>query len=114
MDLSIISSGRAEMKPSAIHVPALLQEVTNGLRTIAKDKRTDLQIGLIEPDLTVWADRDRITQGSHKSYWQCYTKFTPAQGKVIVSAHTNGDAWAQVSIVDTGPGIPCEETKEIF
>ena len=113
LDLSIISSGRAEMKPSAIFVPALLQEVTNGLRTIAKDKRTDLQIGLIDPDLTVWADRDRITQVLTNLIGNAI-KFTPAKGKVIVSAHTNGDAWAQVSIVDTGPGIPSEETKKIF
>jgi len=101
------------MKPSAIFVPALLQEVTNGLRTIAKDKRTDLQIGLIDPDLTVWADRDRITQVLTNLIGNAI-KFTPAKGKVIVSAHTNGDAWAQVSIVDTGPGIPSEETKKIF
>jgi Signal transduction histidine kinase len=80
LDLSIISSGRAEMKPSAIFVPALLQEVTNGLRTIAKDKRTDLQIGLIEPDLTVWADRDRITQVLTNLIGNAI-KFTPAQGK---------------------------------
>ena len=80
LDLSIISSGRAEMKPSAIHVPALLQEVTNGLRTIAKDKRTDLQIGLIEPDLTVWADRDRITRFSQILLAMLY-KIYPGTGK---------------------------------
>ena len=113
LDLSIISSGRAEMKPSAIYLPALLQEVSNGLRTIAEDKQTDLEIGLVEPNLTAWADRDRIAQVLTNLIGNAI-KFTPAQGKVIVSAHMNGGAWAQVSIADTGPGIPSEELKKIF
>lgn len=101
------------MQPSAIYLPALLQEVSNGLRTIAEDKHTDLEIGLVEPNLTAWADRDRIAQVLTNLIGNAI-KFTPAQGKVIVSAHMNGGAWAQVSIADTGPGIPSEELKKIF
>jgi len=112
LDLSIIAAERAEMKPSAISLLALVQEVSLGLRTIAKNKLTDLELGSLEP-LTVWADRDRIAQVLTNLIGNAI-KFTPPQGRVVVSAHMNGGAWAQVSIADTGPGIPPEEVRKIF
>ena len=41
-------------------------------------------------------------------------KFTSPQGRVMVSAQMNGGAWAEVTIGDTGPGIPAEEAERIF
>jgi signal transduction histidine kinase len=41
-------------------------------------------------------------------------KFTPTEGKVTLSAHKNGGSWAEVTIADTGPGIPAEEAGKIF
>ena len=41
-------------------------------------------------------------------------KFAPAQGQVVISAHRNGSLWAEVSIADTGAGIPFEEQDKIF
>jgi signal transduction histidine kinase len=113
LDLSIIDAERAEMKPSTISLLAVVQEVALGLRTIAKNKLTDLELGSLEPGLTVWADRDRIAQVLTNLIGNAI-KFTPREGRVVVSAHMNGGARAQVSIADTGPGIPPEEVKKIF
>jgi signal transduction histidine kinase len=41
-------------------------------------------------------------------------KFTPTLGKVSMEVNSTKDAWLQVSITDTGPGIPAEETTKIF
>jgi signal transduction histidine kinase len=41
-------------------------------------------------------------------------KFTPAQGRVTVSASRNGYESVRVSVADTGPGIPSEERENIF
>jgi signal transduction histidine kinase len=32
----------------------------------------------------------------------------------MVSAQMNGGAWAEVTIGDTGPGVPAEEAERIF
>ena len=113
LDLSIVAAGRAEMRPSAISLGALVQEVAHGLRTIAKHKLTDLELGVVEQGLTVWADRDRVAQVLTNLIGNAI-KFTPPKGKVMVSAHMNGGAWAQVTIADTGPGIAPEEAIKIF
>jgi signal transduction histidine kinase len=113
LDLSVIAAGRTEMKPSTISLIALVREVTHGLAPLAKNKLTDLNLGSVEPGLTVWADRDRVAQVLTNLIGNAI-KFTPPEGKVTVSAHRNGGAWAEVTIADTGPGIQAEESGKIF
>jgi len=113
LDLSIVAAGRAEMKPTAISLDALVQEVAVGLRMIARNKRTDLEIVSVAPNLTVWADRDRVAQVLTNLIGNAI-KFTPPAGKITVSAHRNGGAWAEVAIADTGAGIAREEAGKIF
>jgi signal transduction histidine kinase len=113
LDLSVIAAGRTELKPSTISLIALVREVTHGLAPLAKKKLTDLNLGSVEPGLTVWADRDRIAQVLTNLIGNAI-KFTPPEGKVTVSAHRNGGAWAEVTIADTGPGIQAEESGKIF
>jgi len=113
LDLSIIAAGGAELKPATISLAALLQEVAVGLSTIASNKFTVLELRPMEPGLTVWADRDKVAQVLTNLIGNAI-KFTPPKGHVTVSAHMNGSAWAQLTITDTGPGIPAEETGKIF
>ncbi len=113
LDLSVITAGRAEMRPATISLDALVREVAFGLRTIATNKLTDLDLSALESGLTVWADRDRIAQVITNLIGNAI-KFTPPEGKVSVSAEMNGGAWAKVTIADTGPGIATEEAGKIF
>ena len=41
-------------------------------------------------------------------------KFTPPQGTVTVAIQRDGEAWVQISVADTGPGIPAAEAEKIF
>jgi signal transduction histidine kinase len=41
-------------------------------------------------------------------------KFTPHLGKVTMTVSRTQDAWLQISIADTGPGIPPQEASKIF
>jgi signal transduction histidine kinase len=40
-------------------------------------------------------------------------KFTPSHGRVTVTS-TSGPEWVQISVADTGPGIPFDERAKIF
>jgi len=113
LDLSIIAAGGAEVKPATISLAALLQEVAVGLSTVARNKLTILELRPMAPGLKVWADRDKVAQVLTNLIGNAI-KFTPPEGKVTVSAHMNGGAWAQVTIADTGPGIAPEEATKIF
>jgi signal transduction histidine kinase len=113
LDLSIIEAGRIELKPTPFTLANLVREVANSLRPVAEEKFIAIQITAIEAGPTVWADRDRIAQVLTNLIGNAI-KFTSPQGRVMVSAQMNGGVWAEVTIGDTGPGIPAEEAERIF
>jgi PAS domain S-box-containing protein len=113
LDLSRIEAGRIDIRPSALSLEMLAREVLESLRAIVVDKFIDLEVACRERGLTAWADRDKITQVLMNLLGNA-VKFTSAQGKVAVVIERKGDEWVQISVVDTGPGIPREEIDKIF
>jgi signal transduction histidine kinase len=113
LDLSIIEAGRVELRSAPFALVSLVREVANSLRPVAEQKLINIEVISTEASPTVWADRDRIAQVLINLIGNAI-KFTSPQGKVMVSAQMNGGAWAEVTIGDTGPGIPAEEAERIF
>jgi signal transduction histidine kinase len=62
---------------------------------------------------TAWADRDKVVQVLTNLIGNA-VKFTPPHGQVRVSIQRNGAGWTEISVTDTGPGIPQEEAGKIF
>src|SRR5262249_38072464 len=122
LDLSVIESGKMDIKAknvslasliTNVSLASLITEVADSLKPIAEKKPVDLEISRIDANLTVWADRDRIVQVLNNLIGNA-VKFTPPKGKVTVAAKQDSDGWVQVSVTDTGPGIPPEEADKIF
>jgi signal transduction histidine kinase len=113
LDLSVIESGKMDIKAKNVSVASLVIEVVESLRPVAEKKPVDLEIGSIDANLAARADRDRIVQVLNNLIGNA-VKFTPPQGKVIVAAQRDGNGWVQVSVADTGPGISPEEADKIF
>ena len=113
LDLSKIEAGKIEFQASRVSLGGLVHEVVETLRPIAAEKLITLDATAPEPSILVWADRDKVTQVLMNLVGNAI-KFTPAQGKVTVSTARDGKEWVQVSINDTGPGIPAKERQKIF
>ena len=113
LDLSVIESGKMDIKAKNVSLASLISEVAESLKPIADKKPVDLEIGSMDASLTAWADRDRIVQVLNNLIGNA-VKFTPPQGKVTVAAQRDGAGWVQVSVADTGPGIPPEQADKIF
>jgi signal transduction histidine kinase len=113
LDLSKIESGRIEMKSSRVSLGGLLHEVVETLLPVAAEKVITLDANISEPSILVWADRDKINQILMNLIGNAI-KFTSEQGRVTVSASKNGQESVQVSVSNTGPGIPPEEKEKIF
>ncbi|MGH7774095.1 MAG: sensor histidine kinase [Candidatus Binatia bacterium] len=111
LDLSIIEAGRIEFKPTSLPLAALVREAAETLRPMAEEKLISLDID--SSDVTAWADRDKVSQVLTNLVSNA-VKFTPSHGKVNVAIQKNGDQWVQVSVTDTGSGIPPEEADRIF
>ena len=90
-----------------------MHEVVETLRPVAAEKVIALEAPISEPSILVWADRDKINQVLMNLIGNAI-KFTPAQGRVTLSASRNGNGSVQVSVSDTGPGIPPDEKEKIF
>jgi signal transduction histidine kinase len=81
---------------------------------VAEAKLIDLEIASTHNgNIVAWADRDKITQVLTNLIGNA-VKFTPNRGKVTMTMTPTGGEWLQVSITDTGPGIPTEEAGKIF
>jgi signal transduction histidine kinase len=113
LDLSKIESGKTEMKSSRVSMGGLVHEVVETLRPVAAEKAIALEATAPEPSIMVWADRDKVNQVLINLIGNAI-KFTPHQGSVTVSASRNGNERVQVSVADTGPGVPPDEKEKIF
>jgi signal transduction histidine kinase len=113
LDLAKIESGGIEVKSSRVSLSGLVHEVVEALRPVAAEKVIALEATIREPSILVWADRDKINQVLTNLIGNAI-KFTPAQGRVTVSASRNGHESVQVSVSDTGPGVPPDEKEKIF
>ena len=113
LDLSKIESGKIEVKSSRVSLSSLVHEVVEALRPVAAEKVIALEATIREPSILVWADRDKIDQVLTNLIGNAL-KFTPVQGRVTVSTSRNGHESVQVSVSDTGPGVPPDEKEKIF
>jgi putative tryptophan/tyrosine transport system substrate-binding protein len=113
LDLSKIESGRIEVKSSRVSLTGLVHEVVEALRPVAVEKVIALESTIREPSILVWVDRDKINQVLTNLIGNAI-KFTPVQGRVTVSTSRNGEESVQVSVSDTGPGVPPDEREKIF
>jgi signal transduction histidine kinase len=112
LDLSKIESGKIEVKSSRVSLSSLVHEVVEAFRPVAAEKVIALEATILEPSILVWADRDKIDQVLTNLIGNAL-KFTPVQGRVV-STSRNGHESVQVSVSDTGLGVPPDEKEKIF
>jgi PAS domain S-box-containing protein len=113
LDLSRIEAGRVEVRPTTLPLAALAEEVAEHMKALAAEKLIRIEVPSPDPSVTVWADRDKVTQVLMNLIGNA-VKFTPRDGKVTVALEKNGNDYIQISVADTGPGILPEERNRIF
>ena len=113
LDLSRIEARRIDFRPSHVPLVPLVKEVLESLRPVAEEKKINLEVASPDYDITAWADRDKITQVLINLIDNA-VKFTLPQGKVTVTVDRDGAEGIEISVLDTGPGIPPEERNKIF
>jgi len=124
LELSRIESGRVPLQLAPTAVADLLNPAVERMRRQLKRKKQKLTIDL-PPDLPlVLADAGRIGQVISNLLHNA-TKFTPAKGKITISAsvealHEGGGDWNEelpsllIRVSDTGIGIPAVGLTRIF
>ncbi len=114
LDFSRMELGRVAIRPAPFQIGRLIAQVVSGIESDARKRKVTLAMRL-EPELkAVDGDRDRITQVLENLVTNAL-KFTPEGGTIEVGAHgVEGRSRVEVTVSDTGIGIPEEERAKIF
>ncbi len=136
LDLARIEEGRVQITPTFFSVTGLAGELLDTLRPMATEKDLRLQLAETQDPLIVYADRDKVSQILMNLIGNAI-KFTPHSEQITVAARHVGSVECRVSIsgldtenpkpespdtgerveisvTDTGEGIPDEELPHIF
>ncbi len=111
LDISRIESGRLELRREVFDVAAALEETVSSVRQQAAAKSIGLELKPSVP-ATIFADRLRIKQVLLNLLSNAL-KFTPEGGRILVEA-VSRDGRLEVSVSDTGIGIPKDRQEAIF
>ncbi|HYQ31407.1 MAG TPA: ATP-binding protein [Polyangiaceae bacterium] len=131
LDLSKLESGTMSLRKSQTEILGLLRDVSQTMAPTARKKEVELVVD-VEPGLPlIWSDAERLRQ-VFLNLTENAIKFTPAQGKVTLSARITAidaarpeDAGGVVilsarrtaiefRVSDTGIGIPELERGRVF
>ena len=112
LDFQKLNAGKMKFHMQANDMAAAVKEAYATMQPHAAKSRVDLAIEL-EPNLpAVVYDGDRIMQALMNLISNAI-KFTPAGGRVLVSAHRREEHLA-IKVSDTGYGIPTEDLPKLF
>jgi PAS domain S-box-containing protein len=111
LDISKIEADRLELRPEPFDFTALVAESLASVRSLAEAKLQHLETALNVP-AAVEADRLRIKQVLVNLLSNAI-KFTPEKGRIRVEARVH-ELFVEVSVSDTGVGIPAGEHDFIF
>jgi two-component system, NtrC family, sensor histidine kinase GlrK len=112
LDLSKMEAGMMNYSFEKASLTPLIKKAIGEITPLVEAKGIQLETEVTEGLPTVKVDRDRILQALRNLIGNA-VKFTPNAGRVRVTARpVTGKV--EVSVRDTGPGIPSESLKTIF
>jgi PAS domain S-box-containing protein len=111
LDLSKIEAGRLELRQEVFEIAPALEEALSSIRPRAGAKSIEIATG-VPAGAAIFADRLRFKQILYNLLSNA-VKFTPEGGKVSIAAKCVDDL-VEISVSDTGIGIPKKEHQAIF
>jgi signal transduction histidine kinase len=111
LDLNRIEAGRIRLDLEATRLGGLLMDVASALRPLAREKRLELRVAIVGGDPLVMADPLRVRQVVTNLVSNA-VKFTQRGGVTIRLLALAAEV--EISVLDTGIGIPPDELASVF
>ncbi|HVU10779.1 MAG TPA: HAMP domain-containing sensor histidine kinase [Phototrophicaceae bacterium] len=110
-DLARLQAGRLSMKTSPVDIGLLTNAVAQRLSIVAREKGIELEVNAPSmPEIA--GDGDRLVQVVDNLISNA-VKYTPTGGKVTVTTQVRRNG-VELTVEDTGQGIPASELPRIF
>ena len=113
LDLSRIEAGTVRLAHQTVSLPTLLEEVTQEFLPLIQAKNQELTTETAGKELTIWGDPDRLHQIVTNLVHNAH-KFTPKEGRIMISACQTSPDYILLSVSDSGPGITQEAQTHLF
>jgi len=120
LDLSKLEAGKMQIYPGPLSVAPLAARVCTGLASLSAEKNQKVRLDFPEDLPWVLADGKQLTRVLANLLTNAF-KFTPTGGTITISAHSpavgqlqNPGSYLQISVTDTGPGIPPQQQLKLF
>lgn len=111
LDFTAAKSGSSSSRPVSVPMAEVMWEIAAAFVPVAKRRRISLTMS-IEPGLVVFADPDDLPH-IYGNLLDNAIKFTPPGGRVEVLGRSDAGA-SELSVGDSGPGIPPADLTRIF
>jgi signal transduction histidine kinase len=105
LDLSRIEAGRIELYRTKVEVAQVIQDVVDSLRPMAVEKGLNLSVVPSETVFVVFADRDKLQQVLINLTGNA-VKFTPSGGAITISMRSVAAAASELPIPDNTAALP--------
>ena len=114
LDVSKIESGKTELEPSLVKMGVLIEHPITLLKETAARRRISVQANVSQElsGLELRVDERRLKQVLFNLLSNAI-KFTPDEGRIDIAMRPRG-ADLEISVTDTGIGIPALELERIF
>jgi signal transduction histidine kinase len=112
LDMERIVEGKLSMQIAPHSVGDIIDEAVEIHSSVATSKKISLKTVPLRSDYVAACDRDRVSQILSNLIGNAL-KFTPEGGTVCVGCEQNKNE-IQISVSDTGPGIPENQKDRIF
>lgn len=113
LNFSRIDAGQITYDLEAVRVLDVLESVSQMIVPLADAKGLTLEMGACSPDAMACADRAKTDQILINLLSNA-VKFTPSGGQVTLSCAIAGIDEVEVTVRDTGGGIPADQQARIF
>jgi signal transduction histidine kinase len=111
-ELSLAEAGKLKLVYRAEDVAKLVKQAVTSWRPQVATKEISLSLDLPDNLPLVKIDRQRVNQVLH-NLMENAVAHTPKGSTITVAAAKQGD-WVEISVSDTGEGIPAEDLPNIF
>jgi signal transduction histidine kinase/ligand-binding sensor domain-containing protein len=112
LDISKLESGNMKLQTSPQNIISLLKALVLSFTSYAERKRITLKLNSVENEIIVYIDKDKIEKIINNILSNAF-KFTADGGRIETSVSRN-ENYVDISISDTGIGIPKEKMSKIF
>jgi signal transduction histidine kinase len=111
LDIARMESGEVQLELESVNLVEMIDDAIERPVLPTRDRVT-LKAQLPDDLPLVTADEEKISRVLANLIGNAI-KYTPGNGEITVAAKVQGE-YVQISVTDTGPGIPVEERKRIF